>query len=174
VLDRGHAELLRTPFPRTPEMPLRAGPDGLGPPARRDPIARYYAPAQEANPGRSWAFGVGQRLSLENNPMNESQSEWPRQVRWEKLGAAREKMREGHRGLNPLRSFSCIDLSSKRGVTHPKVLGAGQSAGCAGMREGRGQRVRAGEGVGRSFRNPLQRTLGTGSFAAYAPHRGSS
>jgi hypothetical protein len=53
---------------------------------------------------------------------------WPRRMRWEKLGAAREKMRKGHRGLNPLGSFACIDLSSKRGVTHPKVLGLGQSA----------------------------------------------
>jgi hypothetical protein len=44
-------------------------------------------------------------------------------------------------------------------------------AGCAGMRERSDQRVKAGEGVGRSFRNPLQLTLGTGSFAAYAPHR---
>jgi hypothetical protein len=44
--------------------------------------------------------------------------------------------------------------------------------GEVGMREGRDQQIKAGEGVGRSFRNPLQRTLGTGSLAAYAPHRG--
>jgi hypothetical protein len=54
----------------------------------------------------------------------------PRRKRWEKpSSAAREKAWKGsleeEEALrrDPFRSFTCIDPSSKRGVTHPKVFG---------------------------------------------------
>jgi hypothetical protein len=40
-------------------------------------------------------------------------------------------MREGHRGLGPLPSFTCVDPSSKRAVTRPTAKAVGQDKALA-------------------------------------------
>src|SRR5829696_5324387 len=54
------------------KQPHSSDQDPPGTPATKRPIAPYYASAQGANPQRSWAFGPGQRVLSENNPMEET------------------------------------------------------------------------------------------------------
>src|SRR5215210_1442751 len=74
-------------------------------------------------------MGPARGVSSGNNPMDESRSEG-RTGYERRPGTAREKTQEGSEGgVDPLRGFTCIDLSSKQRVTRAKALGPWQSEG---------------------------------------------
>src|SRR5215203_2709061 len=100
--------------------------DRPGPPEGGARIERYYAIDKRAEWRRRRVFGVGQRVSLENNPMDETLCIWhiaagkirawtsaePRSYRARttgegragcdgRTGAAREKTREGSQRMKP-------------------------------------------------------------------------